>query len=259
MTIPLSTIFAIGFIVVVATACWWFLFKRKKPQTAPFPKDWRTILLEKVDFYQQLWAAEKIRFEESVQHFLDEVSITGVGTAVNDTDRMLVAASAVIPLFGFPGWKYRKLTEVLLYDGAFNRDYETSVGEERNILGLVGGEGMTGTMILSKPALYHGFDNPNSTQHVGIHEFVHLLDRADGSTDGVPEALLEKPFIIPWVKMMHQEIQAIHEGESDINDYGSTNQAEFFSVVSEYFFKQPRLLEKRHPELFALLEKVFRK
>ncbi len=254
-----TQILAILFFLLLVLAFWWWMFpKKKKGGPGSFPAAWRTILSGKVAFYSRLETPERQRFETSVLRFLDEVRITGVGTEVNDTDQLLVAASAVIPLFGFPGWYYRKLNEVILYEGPFSEDYETTSGEERNILGRVGGSGMTGTMILSKPSLYHGFEQPNSSSHVGIHEFVHLLDRADGGTDGLPEMLLEQPYIIPWVQQMHREIKAIQMGESDINPYGSTNEAEFFSVVSEYFFKQPKLLEKHHPELFALLERIFR-
>ncbi|MDO8366058.1 MAG: zinc-dependent peptidase [Saprospiraceae bacterium] len=255
----LSQIIAISLFLLIGIAIWWWLFpKKNKPTLAAFPAAWRAILSEKVAFYDQLQRTEKARFEASVMQFLDSVRITGVGTEVNDTDRLLVAASAVIPLFGFPGWYYNKLNEVILYAKSFNQDYNTDQGEERNILGLVGGSGMTGTMILSKPSLYQGFLQRHSSHNVGIHEFVHLLDRADGATDGVPEALLQQPFLIPWMKLMHQEIKAIQEGSSEINPYGSTNEAEFLSVVSEYFFQQPDLLEKRHPELFALLEKVYK-
>jgi hypothetical protein len=256
---PFTQILALSFFLLLMLALWWWLFpKKKKEQTGITQPPWAPILSEHVWFYQQLQPPEKIRFEESVQQFLDEVRITGVGTDVENLDRLLVAASAVIPLFGFPGWHYSKLNEVILYEGSFNQDYQTEQGEERNILGLVGGNGMTGTMILSKPALRLGFKQHNSSHNVGIHEFVHLLDRADGATDGVPEALLQQPYVIPWIKLMHQEIKAIQEHESDVNPYGSTNQAEFLSVISEYFFQQPHLLEKRHPELFALLEKIFR-
>lgn len=184
--------------------------------------------------------------------------ITGVDNDLNDTDLLLVAASAIIPLFGFPGWHYRNLHEVLLYDGPFNHDYETEQGKERNILGMVGSGSMNHMMILSKPALHQGFENQRSSHNVGIHEFVHLLDKADGTTDGVPEVLLQYPSLIPWMKLVHREIEAIRAGKSDIDPYGSTNEAEFFSVVSEYFFQQPRLLEKHHPALFAMLEKIFK-
>ncbi|MCC6414071.1 MAG: zinc-dependent peptidase [Saprospiraceae bacterium] len=251
-------IFFAVFLLLVAAFGWWVFPKKKNRKTAAFPNAWRLILKEKVSFYNQLSASEQTRFEEGILQFLDNVRITGVGEEVDDTDRLLVAASAVIPLFGFPGWHYRSLNEVLLYESAFNEDFKTREAEERNILGMVGGTGMTGTMILSKPSLHRAFYDQHSSQHVGIHEFVHLLDRADGTADGIPEALVDQPFVIPWVKLMHQEIKDIREGESKINPYGSTNEAEFFSVVSEYFFKQPDKLANRHPELYEMLEKIFR-
>jgi Mlc titration factor MtfA (ptsG expression regulator) len=255
----ISQIIAISFfcLLVIAFGRWLFP-KKKKLQNVPFPEAWRLILAEKVAFYDNLAASDKARFEGSLLQFLSQVRITGVETTVDDTDKLLVASSSVIPLFGFPGWHFRKLNEVILYEAAFNIDYETQEGEERNILGMVGGTGMTGTMILSKPSLHQGFENRQSSQNVGIHEFVHLLDRADGDTDGIPEELLEKPFLIPWVKIMLREIKAIQDGDSDINPYGSTSEAEFLSVVSEYFFKKPHLLEKRHPELFAILERMYK-
>lgn len=253
-----STLLATSFfILVVIAALWRLLFKKRKPLTTDFPVAWRLILSEKVVFYNQLSPTEKKCFEESILQLLGEIRITGVGTEVDDTDRLLVAASGMIPLFGFPGWRYRKLNEVILYEGAFNQDFKTREAEERNILGMVGGSGMTGTMILSKPALHRGFEPGASTNNVGIHEFVHLIDRADGDTDGIPEALLQQPFIIPWVQLMHREIRAIQEGESPINPYGGTNEAEFFSVVSEFFFQKPHALKKHHPELYAMLEKIF--
>ncbi len=255
----LYKLLAIFFLLLAMFALGRWLFPHKpKQQSGAFLNSWRTILMEKVAFYRQLEAPEKTRFEEGILNFFGSVRITGTGTELDDTDRLLVASSAVIPLFGFPGWRYRKLNEVILYEAAFNPDFKTREAEERNILGMVGGSGMTGTMILSKPALHEAFEYGASAEHVGIHEFVHLLDRADGATDGIPETLLEQPFIIPWVKIMHQEIQAIREGDSPINPYGSTNEAEFLSVVSEFFFQKPHVLKKYHPELYTMLEHIFK-
>lgn len=244
-------------LLLLLAAVWWLFFKKKKQVVKPFPPAWKNILENKVAFYHHLPAPEKLRFEQKVQRFLDEIQITGVGTEIDDTDRLLVAASGVIPLFGFPDWYYRNLNEVLLYEGTFNHDYETRQGEERNILGMVGSGSMNRMMILSKPSLHQGFAGQHSRHNVGIHEFVHLLDKADGGTDGIPELFLQQPYIIPWVKMIHREIKEIKEGDSDIDFYGSTNEAEFFSVVSEYFFQQPHRMKKEHPRLFAMLEKIF--
>jgi hypothetical protein len=232
-------------------------FRKQKTNPAIFPAAWRRILQQKVAFYRRLDQEKQQVFEQAIQQFFKDVSISGVSIRIDDTDRLLVAASAVIPLFGFPGWRYHNLNEVLLYGGTFNHDYQTE-GEERNILGMVGTGAMHRMMILSRQALHAGFEDPNSKTNVGIHEFVHLLDKADGATDGIPEVLIDQPFVIPWLKEIHEEIREIKDNDSDINPYGATNEAEFFSVASEYFFKQPKLFEKKHPELFAMLEKVFR-
>lgn len=60
-----------------------------------------------------------------------------------------------------------------------------------------------------------------------VHEFVHLLDKTDGSTDGIPENFLEQQYVIPWVKLMQGKIDEIKANDSDINPYpyGATNQA----------------------------------
>ena len=113
-------------------------------------------------------------------------------------------------------------------------------------------------MILSKPALKHGFKNESDKMNTAIHEFVHLIDTTDGSVDGIPSLLLEKQYTIPWIDLINKKIDEIYNNKSDINPYGGTNNAEFFSVVSEYFFERPKLLAKKHPELYALLEEIFK-
>ncbi len=248
----------ISSLIILILWVWWYLFtNQEKPVIGIFPKKWKAVLRQKVVYYNKLSSSEKVRFEQGILQFFHDVKITGVGIKIDDTDRLLVASSAMIPLFGFPGWRYKNLHEVLLYEGRFNHDFETE-GEDRNVLGMVGSGAMNRIMILSLPALYRGFENEDGKSNVGIHEFVHLLDKADGSTDGIPKILLQQQFIIPWLKRMHSEIQDMRNNHSDINIYGATNKAEFLSVVSEYFFTQPHLLEKKHPELFFLLEKLYR-
>ena len=58
--------------------------------------------------------------------------------------------------------------------------------------------------------------------------------------------------------MMKEEIHKIAEDDSDIRPYGATNQAEFYSVASEYFFKRPRLFKKKHPQLYKAMTIIFK-
>ncbi|MGC4102726.1 M90 family metallopeptidase [Ferruginibacter sp.] len=215
------------------------------------------VLADNIAFFRALDKSEQQRFEKEIIEFLSYVKITGVNTEVTDLDRILVAASAVIPVFAFPEWKYSNLKEVLLYPDTFNNDFKTE-GEGRNVLGMVGSGYMEGKMLLSKYALEQGFTNDSDKNNTAIHEFVHLVDKADGDTDGIPKQLLSKQYTIPWLDMTYKLMQEMLKGKSDINPYGTTNQAEFFAVVSEYFFERPDLLQQKHPELYQLLHEIFK-
>jgi Mlc titration factor MtfA (ptsG expression regulator) len=234
-----------------------FVIRYKSPvKLADLPEGYQSVLTEHIAFYRALTATEKIRFEQKLRELLGYVRIHGVKTEVTDLDKLLVASSGVIPIFGFSEWKYYNLTDILLYPGAFNEtDFNTE--KEAYIAGMVGNGAMQRIMILSKPALYRGFDNTGDKENTGIHEFVHLLDKEDGDVDGLPEALLDKQYTVPWLNLIADEIEAIKQGHSDINVYGATNKAEFFAVAAEYFFEQPELFKKHHAGLYDLMVQVF--
>lgn len=245
--------------IAIAVAIFYFLFFRKR-SLGPLPKfrrKWRKLLKKHVTFYTQLDKAERKRFERRMRHFFQRVTVTGADTEVTEMDKVMVAASGVIPTFGFENWnQYPRLNEVLLYKATFNRGNFATEGEGRDVAGMVGSGYMNGKLLLSRQALRQGFKNAGRS-NVGIHEFTHLLDKADGNVDGIPEYFIGQQYLIPWVEMMRTEMAAIEAGESDIDDYATTNKAEFFAVVAEYFFNRPAAFANEHPRLFALCERIF--
>ncbi|MDT7042767.1 zinc-dependent peptidase [Candidatus Nitronereus thalassa] len=251
----------VGAFLVVAFL-YWFLTRKARRRSVlrkqPFPAEWETILQREVPFYQSLDELEKARFREEVRIFLSEKRITGIQTSVDDTVRVLVAASAIIPIFGFPGWEWDQISEVLLYPTTFNDQYEIGRTGDEDILGMVGSGAMSRMMILSKPDLLQGFRKPQDRKNVGIHEFAHLLDKSDGAVDGVPSVGLSQSAVVPWMKLVHREMDKMRSHHSDINPYGLKSEAEFFAVASEYFFENPDKMRRKHPELYTMLEKVFR-
>ncbi|UOQ52000.1 M90 family metallopeptidase [Hymenobacter cellulosivorans] len=228
---------------------------------ADFPEEWRQILATRVAFYLSLTVDEKKRFEREVQVFLAQTRITGLQTEVDDVTRVLVAASAIIPIFGFRDWEYGNLGEVLIVPDAWreardpNRELAPLQGQ---LLGSVRNFQNQHYMHLSKASLEKGFQDGMDKQNVGIHEFAHMLDEADGVIDGVPKLALPPELLKPWAEVMEREIAAIREGKSEINSYGGTNEAEFFAVVTEYFFEKPEKLQENHPELYQLLSRALR-
>ena len=125
------------------------------------------------------------------------------------------------------------------------------------ISGMVGTGKMSGKMVLSKPDLYRGFENSRDKSNVGIHEFVHLIDMADGLTDGFPERITKFEYSAPWFSFVQKKISEVDAGETNINDYAATNNAEFFAVSSEYFFERPVMLKKKHPQLYEYLSTFY--
>ncbi len=242
--------------VIVISALVVLFYKRPRKKIV-LPTGYKNLLLGYVGFYRSLNGEEKIKFEEKLREFLGYVRINGIGTTVEDIDRLLVAASAIIPIFGFKGWKYNNLREVLLYPESFDKEKFLLHSNDRNTLGMVGSGPMQRVMILSKPALHAGFVNEMGKEHTGIHEFVHLLDKEDGDVDGLPETLLNRKYATTWLNLINENINAINEGNSDINPYGATNKAEFFAVAAEYFFKRPDLFKEKHEAVYSMMVQIF--
>jgi MtfA peptidase len=244
--------------ILMVLLAWFFRPRKKLKILTPLPDSYKDLLRENVAFYRHLDATGKINFENRVQHFLSTTRITGVKTTVEDIDKVLIGASAIIPIYAFNDWEYINLREVLLYPETFGEDFQTE-GGDRVVMGMVGNGPMQQVMILSQHALRQGFSNKTDKSNTAIHEFVHLVDKTDGDVDGVPEVLLANQYVLPWLDLVHKEIKEIMQDRSDINPYGASNRAEFLAVAAEYFFERPDLLKAKHPELYTMLEVMFGK
>jgi len=237
-----------------------FFFSKKKKQTNEIPKHWHVLLHDKVLFYKKLNKEEQLCFREQVQFFFNKINIESVGFELEELDELLVASSAVIPVFNFKNWSYSNIKTVLIYPDYFNEDLQFDIeATNKTIGGLIGNGRFENQMILSRKALHHGFLNKTDKGNTGIHEFIHLLDKLDGTVDGIPKVLLANENVLPWLELIHKKIEAINKDSSDIRSYGGTSKEEFFAVASEYFFERPMLLKRKHPELFRMLSDCFKK
>jgi Mlc titration factor MtfA (ptsG expression regulator) len=95
-----------------------------------------------------------------------------------------------------------------------------------------------------------------------LHEFAHQLDREDGAVDGTP-LLDQRSQYVAWARVLGAEYEKLKRDTwmgrpTVLDEYGTTDPAEFFAVATECFFEKPRVLEKRHPELYAELKSFYR-
>jgi MtfA peptidase len=252
MVTVLQIFFALIFILLIIL----FVFQPRRKEAFAWPANYRDLLADYIRFYVNLDEAGKKTFEDKFEKFLSAVKITAAGAEVEDLDRVLIGAAAVIPVYFIPDWEYVNLREILVYPGNFNTDFEQH-GADRMVSGMVGTGPMENVMILSKWELRQGFINSQSNRNTAIHEFVHLIDKMDGTLDGVPEILLPRKLVGQWQQLIQRTMEQIRRGESDIDAYGATSPVECFAVVSEYFFEQPELFRSHHPELEEMLERIF--
>ena len=252
--LPVAAAGAVGIYVLMVRK----LHHRRAILAQPFPGRWEEILQREVVFFRTLEPAEQVRFRRELQVFLGEKRITGIDTQVDETTRVLAGASAIIPIFGFPEWEWDQISEVLIYPSRFDESFSFGKGKGKSILGMVGSGSMNRLMILVKPDLLAGFRNASDKHNVGLHEFAHLVDKSDGAVDGLPRVGLERESVAPWLDLMRRKMAEIESGDSDIDPYALTNEAEFFAVASEYFFERPGVMKRKHPMLYEMLEKVFR-
>jgi len=225
------------------------IFSNKKEPTLSVAD--KKILNSSVFFYNQLSTESKLVFEKEVAYFLYQVPIYFQQIKKSRLVELLVASSAIIVTFGHP-FRYRKyITNVTIVNGIVsetNTGYTTGEVHYKNSLK---------TMYLSEQSLINGFKNSNDKKNVGIHEFVHILDVADGSMDGIPSFFMPSNLISKWKDLAENEMNSINLDNSTIDDYGATNTQEFLTVCSEYFFERPRKLQKEHPEVYKLLSRTF--
>lgn len=250
------TVFQIVLVTLMLMLLLYLVYKPKRTVPTGLPANYEELLEDYVACYAQLDAAGKKQFLEKFRHFLASVRITGANAEVEDLDRVLIGAAATIPVYHIPDWQYINLREVLLYPGNFNNDYEQE-GRNRMYSGMVGNGSMDQLMILNKWELRQGFINEQNNSNTAIHEFVHLIDKMDGTLDGVPELLLLRQYVPQWKELLALEMERIRAAASDVSPYGATSAVECFAVLSEYYFKQPERFAEQHPELATFLARIY--
>jgi Mlc titration factor MtfA (ptsG expression regulator) len=97
--------------------------------------------------------------------------------------------------------------------------------------------------------------------NVILHEFAHKLDGADGAVDGAP-SLAQRSHYVSWARVMTREYKRLRRraerrARTVMDHYGASEPQEFFAVLVETFFEKPRQLKKRHPELYAEMQRCF--
>lgn len=238
--------------------------RRKRLLEEPFPEAWDSYIEDNVALVKRLDADQRQRLRELVQVFVAEKHWEGCGgLEMTDEIRVTVAAQACFLLLGREHALYADVESILVYPS-------TVVAPERERgffdpgVRVVdeGGTPILGQAHLGGPVILAwddvlGGGRGQGRRNVVFHELAHKIDMADGTIDGTPP-LDDSAHRRTWREVCSEIFLELRERVDDgkrtfLDEYGATNEAEFFAVATEAFFTQPAKLEDAHPELFAVL------
>ena len=222
--------------------------------------------MQRIHALDRLDSVELAQLHALVTWFLFHKAISGAHDLdVTPEMKITVAALACLPVLNLgtsylDGW-----SEVILYPGAFRTNHaqadESGLVYEENHA-LSGQAWLHGPLILSWEDVERNAFGSQSGQNVVVHEIAHKLDGLNGVMNGMPP--LHRQMIRPqWTqslstayeRLQHQLASGHH---SHIDPYAATNPAEFFAVVSEYFFTAPQILVSHYPDVYRQLSLFYR-
>jgi Mlc titration factor MtfA (ptsG expression regulator) len=224
---------------------------------------WRRTL-EALPLLGGMSAAELDRLRALTLLFLHEKALEPVGEAVvTDGMRLRIGCLAALPVLNLGLDWYRNWHSVVVYPSGFRarrqhideasvvHDYEED---------LVGEAWERGPVLLSweeveASTALDGFN-------VAIHEFAHKLDMLTGHPNGLPP-LHRDMRVEAWSEAFGTafadlERRLAADEETAIDPYAAEDPAEFFAVLSEAFFEQPRLVKEVYPEVYGQLHAFYR-
>ncbi len=241
--------------------------RRARVRSLPPPPAWRQILEQNLPIFNRLPEPDRAELLGHTQVFVAEKHFEGAGgLEVTDEIRVTIAGQACLLLLHRDSDYYPQLTSIIVYPSGY------TANEDRHIGGGIweeGGEdrlGHTGqrlsALVLAWDAVRHGAAEPVDGANLVLHEFAHQLDFENNVTDGTPN-LETRGDYLAWARVMSAEFNALRNAsyagiEGVIDDYGATNPAEFFAVITEAFYERPRALKMKHPALFAQLQNFYR-
>ncbi len=196
---------------------------------------------------------------------LHEKNIHGVqGLRMTLEMRTIIISQACLMILNlnpssFDGWN-----ELIVYPGAFKveRTITDEFGISHQQASPLSGEAwQNGPLILSWDDVQRDSFTPHSGSHVVIHEFAHKLDALNGRVNGMPP-LHPNMSIEKWSEVLSNAYATLQKdlarGKYCINPYAATNPAEFFAVLSEYFFTAPQILKQVCNDVYKQLALYYR-
>jgi Mlc titration factor MtfA (ptsG expression regulator) len=253
---------SLGLILLVMALSWsWQKIGRRtgalRVRHFAFPSAWLRILEENVPLYRRLPVDLRDRLQDRITTFVDGKRWKHCGglDAVSDEMKVTVAGQACFLLLGrAPAQDFARVLNVMIYPSS-------------SLEGAMGDDAMppveawpTSSVLLAWDEVKKSARDVRDVRNQVLHDFAHQLDMEDGIADGRP-ILTDHCQHTAWARVMSQPF--LHDEPLSAGDvlgclFKRGDPAEVFAAATEVFFQSPEDLQRRHPEVYALLRAFYK-
>ena len=206
------------------------------------------------------------RLRDKAVLFLHAKGIVGAqGHEVTPLQRVVIALEACVLVLELDMAFYDGFENVIVYPGEFvpEWEWEDEAGVvHRNDEPLAGEAMPGGPVVLSWPDVAASGDWQATGMNLVIHEFAHKIDMRNGDADGCPplHAGMSTSAWSTTLTSAYDDFCARVDSDEPtrIDPYAAESPAEFFAVLSEVFFADPRLLRDEYPDVYRQFAAFYR-
>ena len=244
---------------------WFKKWRRNRLIKRQIPREWLKIIEKNVPLYNKLTTEDKDELQRHILIFLNEKQFEGCGgLEITDEMKVTIAAQACVLLLHRKTDYYPGLSSVLVYPQAFitHRAQHFADGVVAQIPQVLLGESWhRSSVVLSWDDVIQGAGDIHDGHNVVFHEFAHQIDSTFGKGDST-EVLKNRSSYIAWARVLQKDYEKLKNAAAQnrstfLNQYGAVNPAEFFAVVTEFFFERPGKLKELHPDLYNELKQFY--
>lgn len=229
-----------------------------------FPESYHRVLLDQYLPYKYLSDEQRVLLQKKILFFIEDKNFWPLGDiTITESMCLIIAAQASLLVL--------KETSIVSYPWLKNIYIApSSYIEKENFIDLgtmrpryvrkLGESWVKGPIVLSWESVEHDFKYGGG-HNIIYHEFTHQLDAMDSGMDGTPILKKNNDYRMWQIVMSKNFLELkkkvkLHQ-KSDLDQYGSTNEAEFFAVTVEAFFSHSSVFARKHPDLYSLYKDYF--
>lgn len=205
--------------------------------------------------------AERLR-HRAAEILADKTFFGAGGLQPEYGDCLAIALLAARPILNLGIEAYADFHTFILYPDEFIAEEE--IEDEAGVVShgrdlRVGEAWARGPVVLSMADVMdsgqgQGFD-------VVVHELAHQIDQLSGDMDGFPP-LPRSIDPSDWTRSFSEAFERLNDTldrgeEPAIDPYAAESPAEYFAVISEYYFDSPDWPKRHEPKVFALLQAFY--